>query len=245
MLVSLDARHVTGVIALRHLQRYILSHHRRIFLCSIQQLPVDTPVGGGMGQGDGQQESKHKGKASQGDSSTGYGARILQGDRKGCPYHITVALSVAFTCKGNNAVVYGRGGACPRPGYHITVALSVAFTCKGNNAVVYGRGGACPRPGYPCPGSLPHQRNFTWSCLHQTPVVSAPVLQWRHPVLALYHDAISKLRVRGACSVHARNGNRLRRGYRAGNRTRPPARRRGRTLRDPPAALLCHPAAER
>src|SRR6266704_3402258 len=214
MLVSLDARHVTGVIALRHLQRYILSHHRRIFLCSIQQLPVDTPVGGGMSQGDGQQESKHKGKASQGDSSTGYGARILQGDRKGCPYHITVALSVAFTCKGNNAVVYGRGGACPRAGY-------------------------------PCPGSLPHQRNFTWSCLHQTPVVSAPVLQWRHPVLALYHDAISKLRVRGACSVHARNGNRLRRGYRAGNRTRPPPRRRGRALPAPPAALLCHPAAER
>src|SRR6266566_2277301 len=216
MLVSLDARHVTGVIALRHLQRYILSHHRRIFLCSIQQLPVDTPVGGGMGQGDGQQESKHKGKASQGDSSTGYGARILQGDRKGCPYHITVALSVAFARKRNNSVVYS------------------------SRSPIYRGTRACP-----CPGSLPHQRNFTWSCLHQTPVVSAPVLQWRHPVLALYHDAISKLRVRGACSVHARNGNRLRRGYRAGNRTRPPARRRGRTLRDPPAALLCHPAAER
>src|SRR6266571_1047801 len=216
MLVSLDARHVTGVIALRHLQRYILSHHRRIFLCSIQQLPVDTPVGGGMGQGDGQQESKHKGKASQGDSSTGYGARILQGDRKGCPYHITVALSVAFTCKGNNSVVYS------------------------SRSPIYRGTRACP-----CPSSLPHRRNFTWSCLHQTPVVSAPVLQWRHPVLALDHGGISKLRVRGACSVHARNGNRLRRGYRAGNRTRPPARRRGRTLRDPPAALLCHPAAER
>src|SRR6266700_2740707 len=175
MLVSLDARHVTCVIALRHLQRYILSHHRRIFLCSIQQLSIDTPAGGGMGQGDGQQESKHHGEANQGDSSTGQGAR------KGRPDHTTVALSVAFTCKGNNAVVYGRGGACPRAGY-------------------------------PCPGSLPHQRNFTWSCLHQTPVVSAPVLQWRHPVLALYHGGISKLIVRGACSVHARNGNRLRRG---------------------------------
>src|SRR6266566_6245974 len=214
MLVCLDARHVTGVIALRHLQRYILSHHWRIFLCSIQQLSIDTPAGGGMGQGYGQQKSKHHGEANQGNSSTGHGARILQGDRKGRPYHTTVALSVAFARKRNNSVVYGRGGACPRPGY-------------------------------PCPGSLPYRRNFTWSCLHQTPVVSAPVLQWRHPVLALDHGGISKLIVRGACSVHARNGNRLRRGYRAGNRTRPPAERRGRTLRDPPAALLCHPAAER
>src|SRR6266852_323863 len=196
MRVCLDALHVTGVIALRHLQRYILSHHRRIFLCSIQQLSIDTPVGGGMGQGDGQQESKHHGEANQGDSSMGQGSRILQGDRKGRPYYTTVALSVAFTCKGDNAVVYGRGGACPRP------------------------------------SSLFH-------------VVSAPVLQWRHPVLALDHGGISKLRVRGACSVHARNGNRLRRGYRAGNRTRPPAERRERTLRDPPAALLYHPAAER
>src|SRR6266849_1973299 len=227
MRVCLDALHVTGVIALRHLQRYILSHHRRIFLCSIQQLSIDTPVGGGMGQGDGQQESKHHGEANQGDSSMGQGSRILQGDRKGRPYYTTVALSVAFTCKGDNAVVYGRGGACPRPGYHTTIALSVAFAHKGGNSVAYSRGGACPRP-----SSLFH-------------VVSAPVLQWRHPVLALDHGGISKLRVRGACSVHARNGNRLRRGYRAGNRTRPPAERRERTLRDPPAALLYHPAAER
>src|SRR6266852_8942035 len=178
MRVCLDALHVTGVIALRHLQRYILSHHRRIFLCSIQQLSIDTPVGGGMGQGDGQQESKHHGEANQGDSSMGQGSRILQGDRKGRPYYTTVALSVAFTCKGDNAVVYGRGGACPRPGYHTTIALSVAFAHKGNNLVVYSsrspiyRG---TRTGS-CPGSLPHQRNFTWSCLHQTPVVSAPVL---------------------------------------------------------------------
>src|SRR5215469_8997589 len=120
----------------------------------------------------------------------------------------------------------GQGDRKGHP-YHTTAALSVAFAHRGNITVVYGRGGDVLETSAlygPCPSSLFH-------------VVSAPVLQSHHPVLAPGHGGISRLRARGACSVHARNGSRLRRGYRAGNRTRPPAERRGQTLRDLTAAL--------
>src|SRR5713226_8339445 len=90
----------------------------------------------------------------------------LQGDRKGRPYHTRMG----------RPTVYGRGGACPRPGSPACRATArVAPTIHERDAqpymvaaprlqgdrkgrpyhtrmgrpTVYGRGGACPRPGSP------------------------------------------------------------------------------------------------
>src|SRR5205823_3315247 len=37
------AAHIPGIVTLSHLQRHVRSHNRRVFVTTIQQLPVDMP----------------------------------------------------------------------------------------------------------------------------------------------------------------------------------------------------------